>query len=213
MDFQPQVPPEHYSGLQYDSKDRFISYWTQIDQVVSVEPKSVLEVGIGNGFVHRYLKSLGVNVHTLDADARLGPDTVGSVLELPFGENAFDATCCFETLEHLPFEKFSVAVRELARVAERSVLLSLPDVTPYFLAVVEVGFKKKVVRRFFDLPAAHPPEHRFDGEHYWEVGKKGYPLARVIGELEAAGLVVEQTPRIEENPWHRFFRCKKERKR
>jgi len=213
MDFQPQVSPEHYRGLEYDSKDRFISYWTQIDQVVSVEPKSVLEVGIGNGFVHRYLKSLGIDVHTLDAERRLGPDTVGSVLELPFGDGAFDAACCFETLEHLPFEKFGRAASELARVAERWVLLSLPDVTPYFRAVVEVGFKKQVVNRFFDLPAALPEEHQFDGEHYWEVGKKGFPLSRVVSELEAAGLSVERTPRIEENPWHRFFRCRKNQKR
>jgi SAM-dependent methyltransferase len=208
MAFEPQVPPEHYRGLAYDNKERFVSYWTQINEVMRLEPGRVLEVGIGNGFVHRYLRSLGVDVHTLDADARLEPDTVGSVTQLPFGDAEFDVACCFETLEHLPFESFGAAVKELARVARRWVVLSLPDVTPYARIHVEWGFKKTRVHKFFDLPNKNPSRHQFDGEHHWEVGKRGYPLSRVIAEIESAGLAVDATPRIEEDAWHRFFRCR-----
>lgn len=207
MSFRPQVEPEHYER-DYDDKERFISYWTQIHEVVRLEPKNVLEVGIGNGFVHRYLRQRGYDVHTVDADARLGPDTVALVEELPFRDGEFDVVCCFETLEHLPFEKFHPAVRELGRVARRWVLLSLPDVTPYARIRIEWGFRKQLLGKFFDLPALRRRVHRFDGQHHWELGKRGYPLVRVRAELEAAGLEVEATPRIEEDPWHRFFRCR-----
>lgn len=207
MDFRPQVAPEHYD-VDYDNKERFISYWTQIHEVVRLRPKSVLEIGIGNGFVHRYLRQRGIPVHTVDADERLGPDTVALVEKLPFSARQFEVVCCFETLEHLPFEKFQGAVEELRRVADKWVLVSLPDVTPYARIHVEWGFHKKLVSKFFDLPFRRMPVHQFDGEHYWEIGKKGYPLARVLSELEAAGLAVESTPRIEEDAYHRFFRCR-----
>ncbi|MFO0565809.1 MAG: class I SAM-dependent methyltransferase [Polyangiaceae bacterium] len=208
MAFEPQVPPAHYQGLGYDNKERFISYWMQVNEVMRVSPKRVLEIGIGNGFVHRYLRGLGVDVHTLDADPRLEPDTVGLVTELPFSDAEFDVVCCFETLEHLPFESFSRAARELRRVAARWVLISLPDVTPYFRIRFELGFHKKWLDKFFDLPNGRPRSHSFDGEHYWEVGKRGYPLSRIVSELETSGLVVEATPRVEEDAWHRFFRCR-----
>jgi SAM-dependent methyltransferase len=208
MAFSPQVEPEHYKKARYDDKERFVSYWTQINEVLRVEPKSVLEVGIGNGFVHRYLRERGVSVHTLDADGRLEPDTVGLVTELPFADREFETVCCFETLEHLPWESFRPALRELGRVAEKWVLLSLPDVTPYCRVLVEWGFKRERVHKFFDLPDRDPPEHVFDGEHHWEVGKKGFALKKVVAELEASGLEVDATPRVEEHPWHRFFRCR-----
>ena len=69
MPFTPQVEPSHYRNLVYDSKERYISYWHQIQTVVSAEPSSVLEIGIGNGFVHRELRRHGMQVTTLDADA------------------------------------------------------------------------------------------------------------------------------------------------
>ncbi len=207
MAFEPQVPAGHYKGPAYDNKERFLSYWMQVNEVMRVTPERVLEVGIGNGFVHKYLRENGVDMHTCDADDRLEPDTVGLVTELPFEDGEFDVACCFETLEHLPFEQFRPATRELARVARRWVLLSLPDVTPYARILVEWGFQKKRADSFFDLRDRSPAEHRFDGQHYWEVGKRGYPLSRIVSELESAGLIVEDTPRLQEDAWHRFFRC------
>ncbi len=204
MDADIQVEPEHYASLNYDRKERFLSYWHQISEVVERNPDDLLEVGIGNGFVHRYLRNFGLEVHTLDFDERLGPDTVGSVLELPFEDNQFDMACCFESLEHLPWDDFSTAVRELTRVARRWVLLSLPDVTPYMRTEFEVS-RKNLVKIITDLPNPNPDEHEWDGQHYWELGAKGFPVGRIIAAMEAEGLKVENNFRIFENPYHRFL--------
>jgi ubiquinone/menaquinone biosynthesis C-methylase UbiE len=51
------------------------------------------------------------------------------VLALPFGDGSFDAALCLEVLEHLDHP--AEAVRELARVARRAVVLSVPH-EPYF---------------------------------------------------------------------------------
>lgn len=202
----PQVDPSHYSDLSYDTKDRFLSYWHQIEQVVRRKPEQVLEVGIGNGFVHRYLRNCGVPVHTLDFDARLEPDTVGSVLELPFDDGAFDMAVCFETLEHLPFDTFEPALKELRRVARRWVLISLPDVTPYVRLDANLS-RRRLAHHLQDLPNPNPRAHTFDGQHYWEVGKRGYSLERIVSTVQATGLRVEETLRVFEMPYHRFISC------
>jgi len=67
---KPQVEPDHYYNIIYDTKERFCSYWHQIQEVLLLKPSEVLEIGIGNGFVSRYLKERGINVTTLDIDKK-----------------------------------------------------------------------------------------------------------------------------------------------
>ena len=51
--------------------------------------------------------------------------------------------------------------------------------------------------------------HKFDSEHYWETGKKGYPLDRITNNIKKKGFNIERTYRIFEHPYHRFFILKK----
>ncbi len=78
-----QVEAAHYN-LKYDSKERFCSYWHQINEITKLKPEKVLEVGIGNGFVSDYLKKRNFNVTTVDIDKDLKPDIVGSVFRFTF---------------------------------------------------------------------------------------------------------------------------------
>ena len=208
MNLKPQVPTDHYNNLVYDSKDRFVGYWHQVNQIVTRQPEDVMEVGIGNGFLSRYLRRMGIPVRTFDFDPELGPDTVGSILQLPFEDDTFDMSCCFETLEHLPWECLDTALSELRRVSRRWVLLSLPDVTPYVYINLEFGFRTKLLRFFKDTPDLRPGRHKLNGEHYWEIGKTGYRLNRIVKRLNANGLELEENLRAEENPFHRFLSCR-----
>jgi SAM-dependent methyltransferase len=203
---RPQVEPEHYRA-GYDTRRRFLSYWNQIDQVRRAAPSSLLEVGVGNGFVSDYLRREGFRIHTVDFDERLGPDTVASVTSLPFDDESFDVTCCFETLEHLAWEHFEPALRELRRVARRRVLVSLPDVTPYLELKFGLGYRANWLTLAFDYPRLFPAAHRFDGQHHWELGKRGYRLRTVRSAFERSGLQIDAIHRDYEDPYHRFFVC------
>jgi hypothetical protein len=55
------------------------------------------------------------------------------------------------------------------------------------------------------LPQIRKPIHSFDGEHYWEIGKAGYPLKRIISDIERQGMEIIKTYRVFESPYHRFF--------
>ena len=52
--------------------------------------------------------------------------------------------------------------------------------------------------------------NKFDGKHYWEIGKAGYPLSKTLMRFKKAGFKIEKTYRVFENPYHRFFILRKE---
>jgi len=207
---KPQVKPNHYFVNSYDSKGRFISYWYQINEIIKLNPEKVLEIGIGNGFVSKYLKERKVNISTLDVDKRLNPDMVGSVLNIPFSDESFDVVACYEVLEHIEYKNINKALSEIFRVSKSYAILSLPDagrVYRVYLQIPKIG----VFKRLISLPRLKNPIHKFDGEHYWEIGKAGYPLGKITKDIERAGFIIKKTCRVFENPYHRFFILKKEK--
>ncbi|MBC8434349.1 class I SAM-dependent methyltransferase [Desulfobacula sp.] len=201
---KPQVAPDHYINPSYDSKERFISYWHQINEVISLNPKEVLEIGIGNGFVHNYFKKKGVKIKTLDIDKGLNPDVVGSVLGVPFFDETFDVVACYELLEHLPYSNFRESLKEIHRVSRKHVILSLPDVTTIYRINIELP-RIRPIKKLIPHPFHRPAQHAFNGEHYWEIGKTSYPLERIELDIRQRGLNIIKTYRVFEFYYHRFF--------
>lgn len=169
---------------------------------------SVLEIGIGSGFVSKYLKEKGVNITTLNFDPSLNPDRVGSVLDIPFEDNSFKVVACYEVLEHLPFENFKKALAAIFRVSKSYAILSLPDVNRVYRVYVHFP-KVGVFKKLIPLPRLKRPIYNFDGEHYWKIGKACYPLSKIICEIQKSGFKIEKTYRLFEHPYHRFFTLKK----
>jgi hypothetical protein len=113
-----QVAPEHYDFERYDDPERWMSYWHQLRAVLSVRPKTVLEIGPGSGVFRNYLRAAGVEVKTLDIDATRGVDYVADITKLdqilPQGL-MFDAICAFQVLEHLPLAELETCLANIAR--------------------------------------------------------------------------------------------------
>lgn len=201
---EPQVDADDYLRRDYDTKARFCSYWHQIDEALRLNPERILEVGLGNGFVSEYLRRRQVSQVTIDIDPELNPDVVGSVLRLPFVDEAFDVITCNEVLEHIPYPSFSKALSEIHRASRSHAILSLPDDghnIRFDLRLRNVGD----FGRAFRFPRLRRPVHLFDGQHHWEIGKASYPLSRIVKDIESEGFSVARTYCVPENPWHRFF--------
>lgn len=204
----PDHPNDNIYGIAYDSKRRFASYWHQIREVITRQPKRVLEVGVGNGFVSRYLRGHGVELATVDIDAVLRPDTVADISRLPFPDASHNVVTAYEVLEHMPYEKSLQGFRELMRVSSEWVILSLPDATHAFrfaLTIPCFGYMQKVISAPFLLP----PQKPYAKSHEWEIGIKHYPLKRVEADIKKTGLELVKTYRVYENPYHRFFVLRK----
>jgi len=186
----------------YDTKKRFISYWHQINEIISLDPLNVLEIGIGNGMVSNYLKNRGLKVTTLDIREKLRPDIVASVLDMPLGDSTFDVVACYEVLEHMEYQDFTAALSEIFRVCKRCALISLPDqnrATRLLLHAPVLGEKKWMI----STPKIK--KLKLDVDHKWEIGRRGYPLKRIMSDVERAGFSLCNTYRVFEMPYHRFF--------
>jgi len=196
-----EVKPD-YSSAEYCSPIRMASYGYQIKEVMSQKPQTLLEIGIGNGVVTYILRRAKIDVTTLDMDNQLMPDVLGSVLELPFKSNSFHGALCCQVLEHLPFNKFAQALRELWRVTFAFAVVSLPDASRHYR--IDVNIPKVHLRITKDVQW-NTGEHSFDGKHYWEIGKRGFLLPRILAHIREAGFTCLRHYRIWEWPYHRFF--------
>lgn len=205
--FQPQVAAAHYVKSTYLTKDRWINYWYQWRWLQEKNITTLLEVGVGNGIVAELYQRTGTKVTTIDIDEALKPDQVASVTSLPFQDDAFDAVLCAEVLEHLPFDQSLQGVREVCRVTRRWALITLPHAGYVFSLTAKFPLSRwcSWVRK---IPFFWK-EHIFQGEHYWELGKKGWNNARIIASLRACGFTVRRVTMHADDPAHVFFLCEK----
>ncbi|MFN5149843.1 MAG: class I SAM-dependent methyltransferase [Flavobacteriia bacterium] len=200
-----QVDSSHYDFFKYVDIDRFNSFYYQLLLIKKICPKSILDIGPGNNFL-RDLLSKEFDFKTIDIDSELDPDFNGSVDAMPLENNSFDLVCCFQVLEHLPFDKFDQCLSELNRVSRENVLLSLP----YSRLDLKFSFKFtifKELRLLITIPKFYK-KNKFDGQHYWEIGRRNTP-SRLVQEMIEKYFVIEEVINPFENPYHIFYKLRK----
>ncbi len=200
----PQVPPSHYDFLRYVGPDRWQSYYEQIALILQSGARSVLEVGAGEPYVRDAVlrASRGsIRYETLDIDPALNPTYVGPVQRIPVPAKRFDIVCAFEVLEHIPFEEVPQALSEMRRVARKAIYLSVPHFGPQVRLELKIPLLPRV-RFLWKIP--YPKRHHFNGEHYWELGKRGFPPRRFRSLLAEVGTIEREFIPFA-NPYHHFF--------
>jgi len=186
---------------QYDYQERWISYWHQIDEVLKLQPKMVLEIGIGNKMVSDYLRKQGLEVKTLDINKDLKPDFIANVINMPLSNDSFDVILCAEILEHLPFRDFKKALLELKRVTKRYLVLSLPHFGPPLKLFFKIPFLKQV-KLAWKIP--YHPQHKSESPHCWEIGKKGYSSKKIRNIIKKYFKIKKEFIPFE-NQYHHFY--------
>lgn len=205
---KPQVDPQYFTSA-YLSRERWISFWYQIMEVNKTSPKKVLEIGPGPGIVSEILKRMNVKVMTLDIDPKLRPTVCADVAAIPFGDKSFDTVLAAEILEHIPFSEVPKALRELSRLAGKSIVITLPHFS-HFAPSIALKLFPYVPRLSKVFPISLPAKHKFDGQHYWEIGKSGFPISAVRRLLaKSTGMDLVKDYLIEENPFHHVFVLRK----
>lgn len=199
-----------YFNINYLYQGRWISYWYQIKEVVFSNTRSVLEIGPGNKIVSNALKEMGIEVMTMDIDSETNPDFIDNILNpKTIKENSFDAVLCCQVLEHLPYSDFLPALRNVYKITRKNVIISLPYTSKgTFRFKIYIPFCGK---KFIKLFTLFPRKHIFNGQHYWEIGKKGYSLSKILNDIKKAGLQIKRHYPIFENPYHYMIVCEKEK--
>lgn len=205
LKMKSQVEKNAYNFQSYCTKDRWCSYWYQINEVLILNPASVLEIGVGDKVLSSYLREhTNIEYKSMDLAADLSPDFLGSVDNMSnISDKSFDLVCAFEVLEHLPFEKFSQALSELKRVSRGWVIISLPHWGRHFSLEIRIPYFKKLHWQFkVSFPKIR---HEFKGQHYWEIGKAEYGLKKIKQKIKNIGLEIVGDYVVFDSPYHHFF--------
>jgi hypothetical protein len=198
---KPQVSADHYLG-DYLNLPRMITYWYQATAVRDCGGRNVLEVGTGMGLTSWILRRWGLQVMDLDIDPALAPTCAGDVRAMPFAAASFHAILIAEVLEHLPFEEFGACLAELRRVTKRYVVVTLP--CP--LVGVHLGINLPILEPMFvALGIRRMSRPRFDGQHYWELDRRGYPKRRIRRAIREAGFEIAREFRPGLSLYNYFF--------
>jgi ubiquinone/menaquinone biosynthesis C-methylase UbiE len=207
MSYVKQVDKSHYDS-GYFHNERWMSYWYQAKEISSRKDiESVLDIGPGTNFLESVLKIQrpAITYKTLDIAEDVEPDYVGSVTKSPLPDSSFDAVCAFQVLEHIEFKDFEVALDELKRTSKKYVFISLPHFGSAIKFQIKVPFIKAIQ---FAIKIPRNKKHIFTGEHYWEIGKKGYSAKKILSILKNHFTVLEEYIPYE-NQSHHFFIMKK----
>lgn len=209
QDNKVQVKSGHYKKRSYNSLERFISYYYQVDSILQLEGvNSLLEIGSGNGIISKHIPIYGIDVTTCDFDANVSPDIVADVRNMPIKDKSYDATVAFQVLEHIPFEDFEKALSEISRISKRYVIISLPYRSSYFEFIFKFpGIRTLFKRNFFDLSMRFPISFggfETSGQHYWEIDRKKYSLNKVRASLKKFFKIKKEFSPIL-NKFHYFF--------
>ena len=206
-----KIIKEHY-GETYLSKTRWISFIEQVASLEGININTVAEIGVGPNVIKFLVKKTYPNCRfiTIDINPDLKPDVVASVLKLPFQENEMDVTFCCQVLEHIPYEMFVPALKEIVRITKKRVVISIPDVTPFFY----LRFKgsRRLFKRLWkgiSLPNLFTAvfNKKTIDQHFWEIGYEGYSLKRIESDIKSiAGIIIKEHFRLVDRPyWHYFY--------
>jgi 2-polyprenyl-3-methyl-5-hydroxy-6-metoxy-1,4-benzoquinol methylase len=198
---------DEYFSSAYFSMRQLCSQIHQIHHIYDLQPSSVLEIGIGNGFTSTFLRNAGFNVTTVDINPALCPDIVCSLTELPrFLEGRrFDLIVCCEVLEHLPFEEFDAALSMFARYANR-LFLTIPSYSMWagFSGFIRAPFVNRLINVGISM---RKWKHRANDAHFWELGSEERTSQKNVLSIIRRHFPEVKTGSFELNRYHRYFIC------
>jgi ubiquinone/menaquinone biosynthesis C-methylase UbiE len=196
-----------YTQKIYLNKDRWVSYFWQTNLISKYSDlgDKILEIGVGNNMVANFLKE-NYDLKTVDINPKLNPNIVSSVENLSeISDNSFESVLCAEVLEHLSFDKFEKCLTELKRVSKKYIIISLPywgytfgiKIKLPILGTKKLKFKISGIKKHY--------LNKSTAGHYWEIGKKNYPLKKIKKIFKNNNLKIIKSFWDLDDPYHYYF--------
>jgi ubiquinone/menaquinone biosynthesis C-methylase UbiE len=101
--------------------------------MVPPDTGNLIDLGCGNGMFASLLHQMRPEIDSMSMDRSEAAikyvktkSTVGELTAIPFQNEAFDCSTCFEVLEHIPYPVYDKVLSELARVSKKNIIISVP---------------------------------------------------------------------------------------
>ena len=126
-------PYDHHWGAVGGKLDAKQTERDRARVVVSAIPpdaQSVLEVGCGDGLIIDQVgcgDRMGMDISAIAVARVEAPAIVGSVSRIPFEDARWDAVVASEVLEHIRDAEYHQSTAEIARVARRYIVVTVPN--------------------------------------------------------------------------------------
>ncbi len=175
-----QVQDTHYCFSQYVDWRRWQSYYFQLKESIESDCDSFLLIGIGDGLIPNVLQKAGKIVDTFDYDEKLNPTYCGDIRNIDrVVKKKYDCIICCEVLEHIEYSCFERVVCQLAQICMKRCIISIPAKRIELAIYFDFSLLNQIKKIRFIIPKFWIKEHKFDGEHYWEVGTKKNPKKEI----------------------------------
>ena len=196
----------YFSDLSF-SLHQLGSHAHQLHHIWHMRPRSVIEVGLGNGFVSTFLKRAGLPVTTVDLNPALDPDICAPLDQLGSHLDVrADLVVCCEVLEHMPLSELDSNLDSLKAAGDR-LFLTLPNGYRSF-GLGGIANIPKLGPRKVDLNFNTGWRRRLDkGPHFWEVGSTRECSRRALLKRLRRRYSDVTTGRFALNPYHVYFEC------
>jgi len=209
------ISKEYYSFQAYNSKQRLLTYWYQISESLELNPKSMLEVGLGTGLVTSYLRNCGIPVKTFDINTKLKPDYNCSILDSDklHSVGKYDLVLCSRVLHHINYNEIDLALQNLSSLSNGHVLMTLPvdELRMYFmtrytsssiktLSLKIPNFIKKTMTKLLK---------RDIGSGLWQINSSSDTSKSKLKSLIEEHFIISKSYQIPEDSSHMLYVLKK----
>lgn len=193
-----------YKFKKNSSRNGFGTYYNQVNETLGDDVRDVLVIGQGDNIVPSILRACDLEVDTFDILADMEPTYVGDILQIDdIVHKQYDCILCCEVLEHLPFDKFELALSKLNKISRKKVIISLPV---FGLAgYIKIWAPKYInFTMMISIPFYKPGRKVICDKHYWEINSKGTPQKLIKNSIAKYFKITKQY-RVKDEPYHFFY--------
>lgn len=132
-------------NIKSGEKERIIDTYKLIPEDVN----SIADIGCGNGIFSNYIAEKNKKIKVIGIDESKSAlkyvktnKKEGNITSLPLQDREYDLVAALEVVEHLSTEDYKLALKELARVSKKYILISVPN-------------NENLKSNFIECPACH----------------------------------------------------------
>ena len=200
----------------------FFSYYLQMKKIYDLKVKSVCEIGPGENFIQKYMKSLDIKYDTMDIFKESNPTYLSTLEDFDIStiDNKYEMVAAFQMLEHSNYDNFKANLQKMKNMSSKYIYISLPYSCNKFSFSfnIQLGQNKRFKKSLELIWPTNKANRKYRKEymiqfpwaiHYFEIGRKGFPKNKVLDDIQSVGLTILETFHSQ-NSYHYFILAEKQ---